>query len=375
MSALGKRLYEINVGKPKIASRDVIRQSLEAARSSTSSKLSLRFLETEWEQIVDAWQIESWEAYRDVQRLGRRTRLKEPQRRALWTIFERLRGDLRKAGLITESSLFNRLAEHFSLSTRPYNNVVVDECQDVSIAELRFLASIGANEPNGLFFAGDLGQRIFQQPFSWKACGVDIRGRSTTLRINYRTSHQIRSQADRLLGPSVTDVDGNTEDRKGTISLFNGPLPTIRIFSDEEEESIAVAEWIKQQRQSGIAPHEIALFVRSNAQIDRASTAGKASGVEFKVLDRALECVSGKLSIATMHLAKGLEFRAVAVMACDDEVIPLQTRVETVTDDSDLEDVYNTERQLLYVACTRARDGLLVTGVEPASEFLTDMNG
>ena len=74
-----------------------------------------------------------------------------------------------------------------------------------------------------------------------------------------------------------------------------------------------------------------------------------------------------------MHLAKGLEFRAVAVVACDDDVIPLQSRIETVADEADLEDVYATERHLLYVACTRARDCLLVTGVDPASEFLDDL--
>ena len=76
-----------------------------------------------------------------------------------------------------------------------------------------------------------------------------------------------------------------------------------------------------------------------------------------------------------MHSSKGLEFRVVVVMACDDEVIPLQARIEAVTDDTDLEEVYNTERHLLYVACTRARDHLLVTGVEPVSEFLQDLRG
>ena len=86
--------------------------------------------------------------------------------------------------------------------------------------------------PNALFFAGDLGQRIFQQPFSWKSLGVDIRGRSRNLRINYRTSHQIRQQADRLLGPEVTDVDGNSEDRSDTVSVFNGPPPVIRVLTD-----------------------------------------------------------------------------------------------------------------------------------------------
>ncbi len=85
-----------------------------------------------------------------------------------------------------------------------------------------------------------------------------------------------------------------------------------------------------------------------------------------------METTSGHISIGTMHLAKGLEFRAVAVMACDDEIIPLQERIETVGDDADLQEVYDTERHLLYVACTRARDHLLVTGVAPVSEFLDD---
>ena len=89
--------------------------------------------------------------------------------------------------------------------------------------------------------------------------------------------------------------------------------------------------------------------------------------------DEHVEIAPGLLSVSTMHLAKGLEFRAVCVMACDDEVIPLQERVETVSDEADLEDVYSTERHLLYVACTRARDHLLVTSTEPASEFLEDM--
>ena len=107
---------------------------------------------------------------------------------------------------------------HLSLqkaNIRPFDFVVVDEAQDISVAQLRFLAALGGGRPNSLFFAGDLGQRIFQQPFSWKALGVDIRGRSRTLRINYRTSHQIRMQADRLLGPELSDVDGNTEDTAG----------------------------------------------------------------------------------------------------------------------------------------------------------------
>jgi superfamily I DNA/RNA helicase len=250
---------------------------------------------------------------------------------------------------------------------------IVDEAQDVSVPQLRFLAALGAGRANGLFFSGDLGQRIFQQPFSWKALGVDIRGRSFTLRTNYRTSHQIRTQADRLLGPEVSDVDGNKENRKGTISTFNGPPPEIMVLHTPQEEIKAVSGWLAARISEGIVPHEIGIFVRSTAELDRARAAVERAKLPYKVLDDNVETTSGRASISTMHLAKGLEFRSVVVMACDDEIIPLQERIETVADDSDLEEVYNTERHLLYVACTRARDHLLVTGVDPASEFLDDL--
>jgi superfamily I DNA/RNA helicase len=245
--------------------------------------------------------------------------------------------------------------------------------QDISVAHLRFFAALSGDRPDALFFAGDLGQRIFQQPFSWKALGVDIRGRSRTLRVNYRTSHQIRTQADRLLGPVVTDVDGNSEDRRDTISVFNGPPPVIRVLPTENEENKSVGTWLAEQTKAGVLPHEFGVFVRSAGQLDRAQAAVKQSELPFKILDEHVETTSGHVSICTMHLAKGLEFRAVAVMACDDEIIPLQERIETVGDDADLQEVYDTERHLLYVACTRARDHLLVTSVEPASEFLDDL--
>lgn len=105
----------------------------------------------------------------------------------------------------------------------------------------------------------------------------------------------------------------------------------------------------------------------------RAEAVAKETKIPYKVLDDQVEIVSGHLSLCTMHLAKGLEFRVVAVMACDDEILPLQERIETVGDDSDLKEVYDTERQLLYVACTRARDMLHISGVDPASEYLDDL--
>jgi hypothetical protein len=371
MNALGRRLYELNFGRAKIASREQLLGFMEDA--AEGNRFPLRFLMGEWEQVVEAWQLNTWEGYRDVARLGRKTRLPEAQRRLLWSIFEGVRERLNTAGLITWADLFSRLAARIEADHRPpFDFAVIDEAQDIRVAQLRFLAALGAGEPNRLFFAGDLGQRIYQQPFSWKAVGVDVRGRSSTLRVNYRTSHQIRVQADRLLAPELSDVDGNVETRRGTISLFNGPEPAVQTFDDCEAESQAVAEWLLARTREGVAPHEFGVFVRSAAQLDRARAAVSRSGVRFRVLDENVETVSGQISIGTMHLAKGLEFRAVVVMACDDEAIPLEERMENVTDDSDLEEVYNSERQLLYVACTRARDHLLVTGVRPASEFLDD---
>lgn len=393
LNALGERLALAHglVPSPqalRIATPQQVRahaeQALKATRSAgntVASRFSAAFVANEWLDVVDAWQLKDWVAYRDFKRLGRKTRLSEAQRQALWGLFETLQAGLVAEGLRTHAALFTQLALKLQASQHPpFAYMVLDEAQDVSVSQLRFLAAMAGigqtdNTPraNSLFFAGDLGQRIFQSPFSWKSLGVDVRGRSKTLHINYRTSHQIRKQADKLLGPEVSDVDGITEDRRGTVSVFNGPAPEMLMLADEAAEIEAVASWLSRLVGEGYAPHELAVFVRSEAQLPRATAAVQATSLPWRVLNERVETVQGQVSICTMHLAKGLEFRAVAVMACDDEVIPLQERIESVTDEADLEEVYNTERHLLYVACTRARDFLLVTSVTPSSEFLADL--
>ena len=376
LDAVGLRLHARLTGKrAHVADRATIRTTLkQAAEAVDGHKFGMQFLLAEWDDVVDAWQLTTWDAYRDAPRLGRKTRLPESKRATLWSIFEAVRASLQSRNLMTMSGVFTMLAAVVTRNGRaPYDFAVVDEAQDISVGQLRFLAALGVGRPNALFFAGDLGQRIFKQPFSWKAVGVDVRGRSRTLTVNYRTSHQIRTQADRLLGATVSDIDGNAEDRTGTVSVFNGSPPAIRSFRTEEAERDGVAVWLTELAKSGVQPHEIGVFVRSTAQVDRATAAVRAAGHPLKVLDEHVDTAHGHISVGTMHLAKGLEFRAVVVMACDDEVIPLQERIETVGDDADLEEVYNTERHLLYVACTRARDQLLVTGVEPTSEFLADI--
>jgi superfamily I DNA/RNA helicase len=243
------------------------------------------------------------------------------------------------------------------------------------VPELRFLAAIAPVGKNSLFFSGDLGQRIFQQPFSWKALGVDIRGRAATLKVNYRTSHQIRRAADRLLPGPQRDVDGVVEERKGTVSVFNGPDPKIVIAEDEAAETAGVAVFIREALAGSVAPREIGVFVRAPELLGRARGAVQAAGAEPLELSARGDDAGNRVSIGTMHLAKGLEFKAVAVMACDEDVLPLRSRIDSAADEAELEDVYDTERQLFYVAATRARERLLVTGVKPGSEFLRDTGG
>lgn len=369
------RQYMANFGKPVLASVDQIKAILKSASEQQVSSFSQRFLYNEWYHVVDAWQIEDWESYRDVKRLGRKTRLHEAKRLELWEIFHQLDKQLGSEGLITESEMYARLVAKFTKADRTiFDYVVIDEAQDLSIPQLRFIASIGKNRPDSLFFAGDLGQRIFQQPFSWKQLGIDIRGRSTTLRINYRTSHQIRQQADLLLNMEITDGDGNTESRKGTISVFNGPTPALEITEDEAAEADIVAKHLNRFVEDGIEPHEIGVFVRSENEIERGRIAIERASLSVNVLNYRMESLVNSVALSTMHFAKGLEFKAVVVMACDEGVVPLAERLDSVADDQvELLDTIETERHLLYVACTRARDHLVITCAEPGSEFLDDL--
>ena len=361
---------------PRAATEDQIRSALKTAAADTSlTSFTPRFLASEWLNVVDAWQLPSLDAYQTVPRLGRKNRLGAKQREKLWPVFVRARQLIEVQGLLTWPSIFGKVTAHFApRADKPFTHAVIDEAQDLGVPELRMLAAITPAGPDALFFAGDLGQRIFQEPFSWKALGVDIRGRSRTLKVNYRTSHQIRQAADRLLPRTVQDVDGNEQDRRGTVSVFNGPDPELQTFADADREIQGVADWIRHSVAEGIAPAEIGIFVRSNDQLARARAAVKAAGHIQLELSERLEQPEGRVAIGTMHLAKGLEYKAVVVMACDDDVLPLQERIETVADESELDEVHDTERNLFYVACTRARDRLLVCGVKPASEFFADFS-
>lgn len=373
LEGVAYELMKQSGNQPNITSSSQLQSFFtNACKERRINDFSIGFLMSEWEHVVDAWQLKSWEEYRDVKRLGRKTRIGGAQREKLWGIFNHVWETIAQRNLTTWPSVFGALYKktpaHFD-----YDHIIIDEAQDISVSELKFVASLTGDREDGLFFAGDLGQRIFRQPFSWKSLGIDVRGRSNTLKINYRTSHQIRQQADRLLPKEMSDLDENEESRKATISLFNSAPPKIEIVDDYDEETALIAGWIKQQVESGVPQLEIGIFVRSDAELKRAKNVINKAGFDaFKITDK-FEGNSTGVSYGTMHLAKGLEFRSVAVMACDEDVLPHQERLEEVTDESDLVEVYETERHLLYVACTRAREHLLVTGISPGSEFLEDL--
>lgn len=363
---IADELHQLEFGvRPRIASEKLLRERImEAAAKVELKGFSDRFLLSEWANVVDAWSIAAMDDYVTVERMGRKSRLGPKQRERLWPVFQAVRNALQAERYTTWPAVFTDLAARLGgKPSKPFDHIVIDEAQDLGPSELRFFAAIAPNHADALFLAGDLGQRIFQHPYSWKGLGVDVRGRSYTLKVCYRTSQQIRRSADLLLPPVLRDVDGHEDERRGTISVFDGPEPVVRRHTSVEDEIASIRAFVASALDDEIAPSEIGLFVRTSAQIERAR--------------RGIADIPGQedITVNVMHLAKGLEFRAVAVVACDEGVIPLDERVADAADDAELDDVYETERRLLYVACTRARDRLMVSGVEPASEYLNDLDG
>jgi hypothetical protein len=356
-------LYAAGFGQPNRATTAQVRTAISDARKAgLGGAHNAEFLLEEWEELVDAWNVSDPETYAAIPRVGRRTRLGAQQREAAWSVFAFVRQRLADRGVITWPEIYGRLTERLKTRpTLPYSHVMVDEAQDLSVAQVRFLAEVARLHPDALFLAGDIGQRIFHLPFSWARLGLDVRGRSHCLKVCYRTSHQIRAAADRLLPAAITDLDGIEEGRRGTVSVFDGPAPEVVIAPDEAAEVKAVSKFL---RDCG-GPVGLGLLVRGQGQLSRARAAVAGAGYDPRAEDG--------VTIATMHDAKGLEFRAVAVMACDEDVLPDPVRLAAVGDVGELEATYETERHLLYVACTRARDRLMISAIHPGSEFLEDL--
>jgi hypothetical protein len=315
-------MFQLEHGvRPRIASDAVLRERLRAAAASAGLKgFSERFLLSEWTNVIDAWGLMSLDAYSTVQRMGRKSRLDPNQRARLWPVFQAVRDALAAERYTTWADCLHqpgrRAGDARQQAIRP---PLIDEAQDLAPAELRFFAALAPAKPDGLFLSGDVGQRIFQHPFSWASLGVDVRGRSHTLKVCYRTSQQIRRAADKLLPTVLRDTDGLEDERRGIISVFDGPAPEVTSLADIAAEADAVRQTVETWLGDGIASHEIGLFVRTPQLVTRARAA--LAGLTGE----------GEMTTAPMSLAKGLEFRAVVVI-CDEGILPLDERVADAAD-------------------------------------------
>jgi hypothetical protein len=346
---------------------------LEAAQANVDGgrQFSIGFLRTEFESVVDPAGLTTWEQYKAASRANRGTPLGARQKLAIWHVFEKLLQLMANENLNTWSSLCYQTARP---SGRPiYDHLIADEVQDFGPAELRLLRSLVAPGKNDVLLCGDSGQRIYKSRISLLSCGLDVRGRSTQLKINYRTTQQIRRFADALFSSSETDADGDPLTRDA-VSILNGPIPRVDSFGSIAEEIAGMTEWLVSRIGEGLRPKEIAIFGRTEAVLhDRAEPALNAAGLKGQLLNDDDPGIEDRISLGTMHRAKGLEFKAVAIVGCDAATLPSRSILEGIPDVADQGLFVEQERNLFYVALTRAREQVLVTYSGRPSPFLAKL--
>jgi superfamily I DNA/RNA helicase len=357
---------------------DEVLDRIDRIRKLSAPELEADFLVREWDQVVQPLSIVDWEGYRDIERRGRGRSLSVRERQRVWEVLGRVRADLEAEERFTWPGLCHRareLVESGRVST-PFDAVIVDEVQDLKPAEIRFLAAVAGKGGglSNLMLLGDAGQRIYPGGFSLRSLGIDVRGRSRVLRINYRTTEQIRRAADRVLGTTVDDLDGESERRDLTRSLLRGPEPTLRGFSSATDEVAFVADRIQEVLGQGVQPGDVAVFAR----VLRLFEPVQARFAELKLPSQFLADEGGGpasgVSLGSMHRAKGLEFRVVFVIGCGDGFVPLRAALSRC-EGPDLDEAIERERSLLYVSLTRARDEAFVTWHGRPSRFLEPLLG
>ena len=330
------------------------------------------FLVSEWNGVIEPQGIDDWDSYRDATRTGRGKPLTVKQRKDCWKVFARVWEDLTEAHALPWSAICKtaRDAIETDAITSPFDAVIVDEVQDLQPQELRFLSSLAASDPGNLMVLGDAGQRIYPGGFSLKKLGIDTRGRSHVLRINYRTTEQIRRFADGLLAGEGDDFDEGKESRNSR-SLLKGPAPTLMQFDNASEQDDFVLSRIKQLLSQGLSANEIAIFARTKSALESVKGSLAADNIDINALagDQDLS-EFGAVNLGTMHRAKGLEFKVVFVVNCGQGNVPHSYTLGKYRDQGDYDMAYERERQLLYVALTRARDEVFVTWHGKPSEFL-----
>jgi len=330
------------------------------------------FYRDEWEQVVQPAGCEQWENYKDASRSGRGRRLSRGQRKELWPVFEEYRHLLERERLREpEDALRDATALlQQGKAQAGYRSIVADEAQDLSTAAFRLLRQVIPEErPDDMFIVGDGHQRIYRKQVVLGRAGVKITGRARRLRINYRTTDEIRRYAVALLeGIEVDDLDAGTDTTKGYRSLMHGAAPTVRILNSFDAEVQAVAEWAQQGDLQ-----KTCLVARTNALRDQYEAALKAKGIQTYPIKRstAEDLSAPGLRVATMHRVKGLEFDRMILAGMSEANMPWSAAVTRSEDDAVRAETEKMERALFYVAITRAKREALITAHGKASPWIT----
>ena len=331
--------------------------------------LSEPFVRAEWAQIVQAKGLMDQRAYLKVSRAGRGTPLDRRKRAALWDIFADYRARAVSEGLAEPDDAYREAIEILSSEAPnlPYAAVIVDEAQDMGEQAFRLIRAIVPESPKGdsnsLFIVGDAHQRIYGRRASMAGCGINVRGRSKRLRLNYRTTQEIRSWAVSVLeGVSVDDLDAGSDTLKGYVSLLHGVSPDLVGCTSEIEELKGVSTWVRSLPSESVRLSDIGILCARRADVDRVSAALLSDGIETVVLQAGADdrSVPG-VRITTMHRAKGLEFFAVAIPFLSESAFPPPGALKSAVDAADREDIVTQYRSLLHVAATRAKKALRVS--------------
>lgn len=337
--------------------------------------LTPAFLSGEFRTVVLGMPLGTREAYLQVKRTGRGVRLNRVQRAAVWNVIEAFRAGARTQGRTTFELLAARAAQIVEdpvlrEQVATYDHVVVDEGQDLHAGHWRVLRGVVTPGPNDMFVCEDGHQRIYGERTVLSRFGIETRGRSRRLTLNYRTSRQNLTFALGVIGgQQVVNLEGDADTVSGYHSSFTGPAPVTRGFPGVAQETAFVVNTVRAWLDQGVAASSIAVLGRRTAEQDRARLALQQEGIAVELLQKDGAGNPVAVKIASMHRAKGTEFSRVIVIGAEAGVVPLDWVFENLPE-SEVGAVRGRERSLFYVACSRARDELVVTWSGAPSPFL-----
>lgn len=348
--------------------------------ADSSIDLPETFYREEWQRVILPQRVMSQQDYFKASRLGRGVPLSRKQRARIWPVFEEARFQLHQAGLMTsEDAVFivlDMLNE--GAVVRPYRAAVVDETQDLGGEVLRLIRALVPEGPDDLMIVGDGHQRIYGRKAALSQCGINIRGRGKKLRINYRTTEQIRRMATAVLeGVDIDDLDEGWDPVKGYRSLIEGQLPVFKGFPTGQEESAWVAEEIQRLLTEGVKSQDVCVVGRTAEQLRSVTEVLDRRGIEYHKISRdsADDAAIPGVRLANMHRVKGLEFKAMFLVAIRHGVVPLPVAVGGTEDPVEKRNRELNERALLHVAATRAVHSLYVTWSGEPSCLLKSATG